>query len=156
MLRVQNEYAKNKVQTRVSRVKAKRTGQIERETNIPKGMQLHPEVYSWKRFHLDYAMHSGIRIFNILPQFYVSSSTACFKEALKAVSLGNSARQLRQPGLMVIARRHYGEAIAALNVALNDPLLIADDSVLLTMFLFSLFEVRNLWLILFSCASRWL
>lgn len=49
---------------------------------------------------------------------------------------------------MVQARRHYGKAITALNTALNDPVLTADDSILVTLFLLSLFEVRYFRLVL--------
>lgn len=78
----------------------------------------------------------------------MSSSSTCFQEALDAVTLVSSARQLQQSGLMVRARRHYGEAIAALNSALGDSVLTADDSVLVALLLLSLFEVRYVWLVL--------
>lgn len=143
MLRVQNKYAENKVQSRVQRVRTQRTEQTGREdTTIPRGVHITAEVNSWNRFYRDYALHSGIALFNVLPRFYTSSSSTCFQEALQAVALVSSALQLHQSGLMVRARRHYGKAITALNVALNDPVLTADDSVLVTLFLLSLFEVR--------------
>lgn len=106
------------------------------------------EVHSWNRFYQDYANHSGITLFNVLPRFYTSSSSTCFQEALHAVTLVSSARQLQQSGLMVQARRHYGEAIKALNATLDDTILTADDSVLVALLLLSLFEVRYLWLVL--------
>ncbi|KAF7158453.1 hypothetical protein CNMCM5623_003456 [Aspergillus felis] len=142
MLRVQNKYAENKVQTRVQRVKRQRTERIGRDdTTIPRAVHISAEVHSWNRFYRDYAIHSGISLFNVLPRFYTSSSSTCFQEALQAVALVSSARQLHQSGLMVRARQHYGKAIMALNAALNDPVLTADDSVLVTLFLLSLFEM---------------
>ena len=150
MLRVQNEYAKNKVHTRVQRVRAERIEQAKREAAIPRGAHITAEVHSWNRFHQEYANYSGIRVFHVLPKFYASSSSMCFQEALMAAALGSSARQLHQSGLMVMARRHYGKAITALNVALNNLAIAADDSVLMTMFLLSLFEVRYMWLVLSS------
>lgn len=147
MLRLQNNYAKNKVQARVRKVRTKRIEQVGREAaTIPQQVHITAEVHSWNRFYLDYAIHSGIMVFNVLPRFYTSSSSTCFQEALQAVALGSSARQLHQSGLMVMARRCYGKAIIALNIALDDPVLTADDSVLVTMFLLSLFEVRYAWL----------
>ncbi|GIK05390.1 hypothetical protein Aspvir_009499 [Aspergillus viridinutans] len=142
MLRVQNKYAENKVQTRVQKVRTQRMERIRREdTTIPREVHIPAELLSWRRFYRDYAIHSGIALFNVLPRFYTSSSSTCFQEALQAVALVSSARQLHQSGLMVRARQHYGKAITALNVALNDPVLTADDSVLVTLFLLLLFEM---------------
>ncbi|KAF5572858.1 C6 zinc finger domain-containing protein [Fusarium pseudocircinatum] len=108
---------------------------------VPRGVHITAEVHSWNRFYQDYAIHSGIKLFNVLPRFYMSSSSTCFQEALHAVTLVSSARQLQQSGLMVLARRHYGGAITALNVALDDTVLTADDSVLVALLLLSLFEM---------------
>ncbi|GFF79870.1 hypothetical protein IFM60648_06971 [Aspergillus lentulus] len=142
MLRVQNNYAESKVQLRVQKVRTQRTERIGREeTTIPRGVHIPAEVHCWNRFYRDYAIHSGIALFNVLPRFYISSSSTCFQEALQAVALVSSARQLHQSGLMLRARQHYGKAITALNAALNDPVLTADDSVLVTLFLLSLFEM---------------
>ncbi|KAH8803592.1 hypothetical protein F5884DRAFT_824417 [Xylogone sp. PMI_703] len=107
---------------------------------VPRGLHITAEVHSWHRFHRDYAMHSGIPVFNLLSKFYTSSSSTCFQEALQAVTVVSSARQLHQSGLMLRGRQHYGKAIAALNITLNDPVLTADDSVLMALFLLSLFE----------------
>ncbi|KAF5968003.1 C6 zinc finger domain-containing protein [Fusarium bulbicola] len=108
---------------------------------IPRGVHMTAEVHSWNHFYNDYAIHSGITLFNILPRFYTSSSSTCFQEALHAVALVSSARQFQQSGMMVLARRHYGGAITALNVALDDTVLTADDSVLVALLLLSLFEM---------------
>jgi hypothetical protein len=121
----------------------KRIEQAGREVaTIPRGVHISVEMHSWIRFCQDYANHSGIALFNVLPKFFTSSSSICFQEALQAVAVVSSARQLYQSGLMVRARWHYGKAITALNVALDDPVLTADDSVLLALFLLSIFEVR--------------
>ncbi|KAF5543945.1 C6 zinc finger domain-containing protein [Fusarium mexicanum] len=142
MLRMQNKYAEDKVQTRVQKVKTERMEQARREAaTVPRGVHMTAEVHSWNRFYNDYAVHSGITLFNVLPRFYTSSSSTCFQEALHAVTLVSSARQLQQSGLMVLARRHYGKAITALNVALDDTVLTADDSVLVALLLLSLFEM---------------
>ncbi|KAH1581635.1 hypothetical protein KXV95_001372 [Aspergillus fumigatus] len=50
---------------------------------------------------------------------------------------------MRESELMARARHHYSKAISALNSALNDPVLTADDSVLVTLLLFSLFEFMS-------------
>ncbi|KAF5692857.1 C6 zinc finger domain-containing protein [Fusarium denticulatum] len=142
VLRMQNKYAENKVQARVQKAKTGRMEQARREAaTIPRRVHITAEVHSWNRFYQDYAIHSGIALFNLLPRFYTSSSSTCFQEALHAVTLVSSARQLQQSGLMVLARRHYGEAITALNVALDDTVLTADDSVLVALLLLSLFEM---------------
>ncbi|GIK01944.1 hypothetical protein Aspvir_005985 [Aspergillus viridinutans] len=144
MLRVQNTYAERKVQMRVEKVlRMKRREQLARRTAIaiiPPRVHIATEVHSWNHFCSDYAINSGITFFNLLPGFYTNSSSTCCQEALHAVSLASLALKLRQSGLMAQARRHYGKAIIALNVTLNDPVLTADDSVLVTLLLFSLFE----------------
>lgn len=143
MIRTQNDWAKKKVQTRVERV---RTARMERvggmATFIPRGVIIPAELNGWIRFYGDYVANSSIALFKLIPEFYVSSSSSCFHEALHAVALASSARQLRQSRLMVLATCHYGKAIAELNVALNDPVLTAEDSVLMTLFILSLYEVR--------------
>ncbi|PCD23973.1 hypothetical protein BFJ63_vAg10823 [Fusarium oxysporum f. sp. narcissi] len=142
VLRMQNKYAENKVQARIQKAKTERMEQARREAaTIPRGIHMTAEVHSWNRFYQDYANHSGITLFNVLPRFYTSSSSTCFQEALHAVTLVSSARQLQQSGLMVQARRHYGEAIKALNATLDDTILTADDSVLVALLLLSLFEM---------------
>ncbi|KAF5239377.1 hypothetical protein FANTH_9969 [Fusarium anthophilum] len=136
------ERRERRVKTRVEKVKTERMEQARREAaTIPRGVHITAEVHCWNRFYQDYAVHSGITLFNVLPRFYTSSSSTCFQEALHAVALVSSARQLQQSGLMVLARRHYGEAITALNVALDDTVLTADDSVLVALLLLSLFEL---------------
>jgi hypothetical protein len=143
MLRVQNTYAADQVQTRVEKARAKRREQDKREAStVPRGVHIPAEVYGWHHFYNDYSINSGIPLFYIIPKFYTTSSSACFQEALKSVTLASLARQLHRSELMVRARWHYVKAIQALNTVLNDSALIADDSVLVALFLFSFFEVR--------------
>ncbi|KAE8364262.1 hypothetical protein BDV27DRAFT_157992 [Aspergillus caelatus] len=143
LLRMQNAFAKRKVQTRVEKVmSARRSEQQERRvvSSIPCGVHLPAELYSWSHFYRDYAIDSGFTFLNMLPGFYNNSSSPCCQEALHAVTLASLARQRQQSELMVRARWHYGKAITALNLALNDPVMTADDSVLITLLTLSLFE----------------
>ncbi|KAH1334776.1 hypothetical protein KXW65_000768 [Aspergillus fumigatus] len=88
-------------------------------------------------------MGSGITFFNRLPRYYTDSTPTCCREAVHAVALASLARKMRESELMARARHHYSKAISALNSALNDPVLTADDSVLVTLLLFSLFEFMS-------------
>lgn len=140
--RMQNEYAEDKVQTRVKKVKAGRKAYSESVTvGIPSGVNVAVEVHSWNRFYHDYVVDSGIAAFNFLPKFYTGDSSVHLCEALQAVTVASAAQQLQQSGLMVRARSHYGKAIMKLNTALDNKKSNADDSVLITLFLLSLFEV---------------
>ncbi|KAE8141243.1 hypothetical protein BDV38DRAFT_279149 [Aspergillus pseudotamarii] len=143
MLRKQNTFAEKKVQMRVEKVMSvRRREQQERRvvSRIPCGVRFPAELYSWSHFYRDYAIDSGFTFLNILPGFYTNSSSACCQEALHSVTLASLARQRQQSELMVRARWHYGKAITALNLALNDPVMTADDSVLITLLTLSLFE----------------
>ncbi|QMW45771.1 hypothetical protein G4B11_009226 [Aspergillus flavus] len=144
MLRMQNNQVEKKVQARVEKVlKTRRRERFTGRTpiaSIPQGVHIPVEVLSWNQFCSDYAMDSGITFFNILPRYYTDSAPTCCREAVHAVTLASLARKLRESELMARARQHYSKAIAALNIALNDPVLTAEDSVLVTLLLFSLFE----------------
>ncbi|KAB8263145.1 hypothetical protein BDV32DRAFT_136204 [Aspergillus pseudonomiae] len=142
-LRVQNAFAEKKVQMRVEKgLRARRSEQLERlaTTSIPRGVHLPAEIHSWNHFYRDYAVDSGFTFFNILPRFYTNSSSTCCQEALHAVTLASLARQRQESQLMVRARWHYGKAMTALNSALNDQVMTADDSILVTLLTLSLFE----------------
>lgn len=155
MLRPQNTYAENQVQTRVEKVRAKRSEQARRDAGtIPRGVHIAAEVYSWNQFYNDYSISSGIPIFCDIPKFHTNNSSTCFQEALQSVTLASSARQLYRSELMVRARWHYVKAIKTLNNTLNDSTLAADDSVLLALVLFSLFEVSYILLAIFSVYIR--
>ncbi|CAG9950610.1 unnamed protein product, partial [Clonostachys rosea f. rosea IK726] len=124
------------------KVKAGRKAHSESVTvGIPSGVNVAVEVHSWNRFYHDYVVDSGIAAFNFLPKFYTGDSSVHLCEALQAVTVASAAQQLQQSGLMVRARSHYGKAIMKLNTALDNKKSNADDSVLITLFLLSLFEV---------------
>ncbi|CAH0052203.1 unnamed protein product [Clonostachys solani] len=138
---MQNEYAEGKVQTRVEKVKAgRRTCSKSVAVRIPQRVHVAVEVHSWNRFYHDYVVDSGIAAFNLLPKFHTGDPPVHLCEALQAVTVASAARQLQQSGLMVRARSHYGKAIMKLNAALDNQTSNADDSVLVTLFLLSLFE----------------
>ncbi|KAF6809129.1 C6 zinc finger domain-containing protein [Colletotrichum sojae] len=110
---------------------------------LPTNVDLGPEVYTLGRFYTNYATTASIVFFNRLPAHYQAdlSDASHTRHATHAVALASASRQLRQSGLMVEARRHYGKAIARLNQALKDPVRVRDDSNLVTLFLFGMFEV---------------
>ncbi|KAF5006225.1 hypothetical protein FDECE_7385 [Fusarium decemcellulare] len=156
MHRQQNEYAESVVQKRVEKVKQERRELAERRSvTIFRTVPVSAEAHSLRCFYRDYAINSGITLLNILPNFDARGSPRCFQEALQAVALASSARQQYQSGLMVRAWQHYGKAIAALNIALSDPVLILDDSLLVTLFLFSLFELMRLFINYEPCTAMW-
>ncbi|KAK1707360.1 hypothetical protein BDP67DRAFT_527023 [Colletotrichum lupini] len=117
----------------------------EPELVLPKSIQVGPEVLSVNRFYTNYAAQASIMIFSRLPEYYdVDLSDASHaRHATHAVALASASRSLRQSGLMVEARRHYGKAISTLNQALQDPVAVRDDANLVTLFLFGMFEVIN-------------
>ncbi|KAF6832349.1 C6 zinc finger domain-containing protein [Colletotrichum musicola] len=115
----------------------------ELELVLPANVDVGPEVYTLGRFYTNYATTASIVFFNRLPAHYDAdlSDASHTRHATHAVALASASRQLRQSGLMVEARRHYGKAIARLNQALKDPVRVRDDSNLVTLFLFGMFEV---------------
>jgi hypothetical protein len=146
MLRIQNDHTKERVEKRVTAARTRRLLEAENvAANVPKGIQIAPEVHCWNRFYRDYIVNSDVALFEVLPEFYDNSQMSCFQEALSAVTLASSAQQLGQPALMRRARRHYGRAMAAISPVLGHHSLCAEDSVLLTLFLFTLFEVSHVY-----------
>jgi hypothetical protein len=142
VFRLQNDYAETKVQERVQQVRTARMQQAEIEATVPRSVSISPQTQSLSRFYHDYVTSSGISLFRILPWYRESNPTAYFQEALQAVALLSLARQRHSSDFLIQARGHYGRSIVALNIALSNPSLTADDSVLLALFLVSLFEVR--------------
>ncbi|KAF6838402.1 C6 zinc finger domain-containing protein [Colletotrichum plurivorum] len=98
-------------------------GGQEMELVLPANVDVGPEVYTLGRFYTNYATTASIVFFNRLPAHYEAdlSDASHTRHATHAVALASASRQLRQSGLMVEARRHYGKAIARLNQALKDP-----------------------------------
>ncbi|KAL3428328.1 C6 zinc finger domain-containing protein [Phlyctema vagabunda] len=142
MHRQQNTFAQKHVQARVERKTDERLSEqaLGAATLIPRSIDTGPELYSLNRFCADYSTFSGIAFFSVLPDLYHKSSENCYHEAMQAVAVASSSRQLRQSGMMVHARHHYGRAIAELNIGLRDPVRAGDDSLLVTLFMLGLFE----------------
>ncbi|KXH63939.1 hypothetical protein CSAL01_05146 [Colletotrichum salicis] len=117
----------------------------EPELALSKSIQIGPEVLSVSRFYTNYAAQASILIFSQLPEYYdIDLSDASHaRHATHAVALASASRSLRQSGLMVEARQHYGKAISTLNQALQNPVAVRDDANLVTLFLFGMFEVIN-------------
>ncbi|KAJ0415648.1 hypothetical protein BJY00DRAFT_253676 [Aspergillus carlsbadensis] len=142
VFRLQNDYAETKVQRRVQQARTARMQQAEIEATVPRSVSISPQTQSLSRFYHDYVTSSGISLFWILPWYRENNPTAAyFQDALQAVALLSFARQRHSPDLLIQARGHYGRSIVALNIALSNPSLTADDSVLLALFLLSLFEL---------------
>ncbi|TEA19746.1 hypothetical protein C8034_v008835 [Colletotrichum sidae] len=110
---------------------------------LPQTITIGPEVYSLNRFYVNYATTASIVFFERLPVHYTNdlSDASHTRHATHAVALASASQQLHQSGLMVEARKHYGKAIVTLNQALRDPVRVRDDSNLVTLFLFGMFEV---------------
>ncbi|KAI8238084.1 hypothetical protein K4K57_002878 [Colletotrichum sp. SAR 10_99] len=120
----------------------------EPEVILPRTIQIGPEVYTLSRFYANYATTASIVFFNQLPDHYKSdlSEASHTRHATHAVALASAARQLHQPGLMLEARQHYGKAIGILNQALRDPVGARNDGNLVTMFLFGMFELMEMFI----------
>ncbi|KAL0938379.1 C6 zinc finger domain-containing protein [Colletotrichum truncatum] len=116
---------------------------IEPELILPQTIVIGPEIYTLNRFYMNYATNASIVFFNNLPVHYQKdlSDANHTRHATHAVALASASRQLCQPGLMLKARQHYGKAIATLSQALKDPVRVRDDSNMVTLFLFGMFEV---------------
>ena len=81
----------------------------------------------------------------ILPNLYGRSShVEYFSAALEAVSLSGLANQRRSPHLLLQARRCFGRAVKSLNKALDNTDEAKSDQALVTAFLISKYEVRQL------------
>jgi hypothetical protein len=72
-----------------------------------------------------------------------TSSTSLLHKATYALSLGALSNSQQSLSLRIEARREYGRAIKELSVAIKDPLLATTDETLMTILMFSLYEVSQ-------------
>ncbi|TIC89698.1 hypothetical protein CH35J_012678 [Colletotrichum higginsianum] len=135
----------------IARERIRRAEKDDQETRrkrklvLPKTVQVGPEGVSVNRFHTIYTAHTNVFIFSKLPAYYTDGAGGPdhVRHATHAVALLAAAKSLRQPGLMMKARRNYCKALSTLNQALREPKGVQDDANLVTLFLFGLYEVIN-------------
>ncbi|KAK2767363.1 hypothetical protein CKAH01_15257 [Colletotrichum kahawae] len=100
-----------------------------------------PETSSVNKFFTDYTSRSGIAYLASLEENYALQPASLLANAIHAAALASVARQQSQAGLMDRARLTYGKAIREVNRAIQDEVLVRDDSVLVALFVMGFFQV---------------
>ncbi|KAK1981847.1 hypothetical protein LZ30DRAFT_71135 [Colletotrichum cereale] len=114
---------------------------VRRSPAMPKPLQVDSELVCLRQFHSNYACANDFALFSLLTGPTASGPTsAVFEEALRATALVSCAVQMRQVGLMALARRRYGSAIAKISSALQNPARARDDSVIVALLTLGLYE----------------
>lgn len=72
-----------------------------------------------------------------------AADNSCLKLAVEATALANAAHQWRLHDQLTRARFYYGQALAALNVALRDAEKAIGDATLCTLMVLTIYEVRQ-------------
>lgn len=97
-----------------------------------------------QRFWTDYAVHTEVFPENLdfLPVICNKPDHSAYvEEALRAVSFASQANLLNIDWLSTNGAKHYGRALLLLAEALKDPKEATKDTILVAMFLVSLYEV---------------
>ncbi|KAK1590488.1 uncharacterized protein LY79DRAFT_687609 [Colletotrichum navitas] len=111
-----------------------------RRSAVPKQLQVDLEFVWLERFYSNYACADETAWSSLLAGLRASgTSSAAFEGALRATALASSAMQTRQAGLMTLAKRYYGSAIANINSALQNPAMAQDDSVAVALLFLQVF-----------------
>ncbi|EFQ34513.1 uncharacterized protein GLRG_09657 [Colletotrichum graminicola M1.001] len=114
---------------------------VRRRSTVPKQLQVDSEFVWLERFYSNYACADETAWFSLLAGLRASRTTsAAFEGAIRATALASCAMQTRQAGLMVLARRYYGSAIAKINSALQNPTTAQDDSVAVALLAMCIYE----------------
>ncbi|EQB49409.1 hypothetical protein CGLO_11250 [Colletotrichum gloeosporioides Cg-14] len=149
VLRQQDTHAKEHVRKRVERAQRRRAesggGQLQgRNISSPPSAWtpfVGPEMPSVYKFFSDYTSRSGIAYLTSLKDCYALQPASCLANAIHAAALASVARQQSQAGLMDRARQTYGKAIREVNKAIQNEVLVRDDSVLVALFVMGFFQV---------------
>lgn len=146
IFREQGTYAEIKVTERVRKATLDRENRLLMATSgavIPRGPTIGPDVYAVNKFFTDLAFDSKtLPYLRVLPVFFSPSTrTPCLLEAIPAVALASTARQLRRSDLMSESHRRYGNSLKSLARALADRDSAVSDDTLLTVFLLGLYEI---------------
>ncbi|KAF4475663.1 hypothetical protein CGGC5_v016104 [Colletotrichum fructicola Nara gc5] len=149
VLRQQDAHAKEHVRKRVERAQRRRAeaggGQLQgRNTTSPPPAWtpfVGPETPSVYKFFTDYTSRSGIAYLTSLKDCYALQPASCLANAIHAAALASVARQRSEVGLMDRARLTYGKAIREVNRAIQDEVMVRNDSVLVSLFVMGFFQV---------------
>lgn len=149
-LRRQDAHAAQLVNTRVERSRSRRAEQAGLiDMPVVRTLDFSAETMSVHKFFADYTAQSGVAFLELLADKYTLPSMSCLSAALEATAMASSSRQLRQSGLMTRTRQAYSKAISRIRHAMQDESLIKEDSVLLSLFVLGLFQVRAVRLCLY-------
>ncbi|KAK2022325.1 hypothetical protein LX32DRAFT_603046 [Colletotrichum zoysiae] len=114
---------------------------VRKRSAVPKPLQIDSEFVWLQQFYSNFACTDELSFFSILSDFRESGATsAAFNDVIRATALANCGVQMRQAGLMALARRYYGSAIAKINMALQDPTTAQDDSVAVALLALCIYE----------------
>ncbi|KAK1999383.1 hypothetical protein LX36DRAFT_574392 [Colletotrichum falcatum] len=114
---------------------------VRRRSVVPKPLQPGSEVVCVGEFRSNYACAGEVALFCLMSGLKAPYATsAVFEEALRATALASSAVQTRQAGLMALARRYYGSAVAKINSALQNPVTAQDDSLVIALLTLTMYE----------------
>lgn len=128
------------VRKRVQKAQQRRAG-APAAPPLARTLHVSPEISSLPKFIDDYSSRSGIFFLECLEDRYPSGPASYLSDAIHATALASISRQQCQAGLMVCARRSYGKAVTGIRSIIHQGALVADDSVLVAMFVLGMFQV---------------
>ncbi|KAF2087193.1 hypothetical protein K490DRAFT_57251 [Saccharata proteae CBS 121410] len=152
IFRNQNGYAEEKVKAREALVVGAREDHSLQEivvfnaNALPRPCSMNIDDLAIQRFFNDFVVAPNspnlLGYLDFLPSMASrSGKLRCLDEALASAALANQCKGLKEPRLLPVARRRYGQALTAVNEALRDPELMRNDDVLLVIVLLGIFEV---------------
>ena len=152
MFRRQEAWAEQMVARRVNQTKRLR-GDVEAKATVAltsirlpsNQVNLDMEACAVHRFYREYAYTAGTApfLYLVAPLAEQSSTPACLKSALHAVSLATTAKQLKRHEMMLRAKQYYGLALEDHAAALGQPEVARHDGVVLALSLLGLYEVSK-------------
>jgi hypothetical protein len=136
IFRDMNGVAEKKVETRVQILLKERKGS---SPNLPDELTI-----AVAKFFADYCPPSDVVVSNttVLQVLYeYPDACDCFKEALHAAALRNTANKAGLEQMEIDAERAYGRALSTVTSILKDPLRSKQDTTLATLYLLGFYEV---------------
>jgi Fungal specific transcription factor domain len=79
----------------------------------------------------------------LFPMYMDSAEDSVLRQATSAVALATLSNSYRARELRMEAHRAYGKALRAVSPLINDPVMARSDELLMSILLFSLYEVRS-------------
>ena len=116
-----------------------------KESEVPRSCTIKPEHYAVNGFYREYTVQTGyMRILDFLPEMCERAAIPeCLQTALEATALAAMGQRLSKSDLLLLSRARFGTALKSVSRLIQDPRTAKDDSVLVSVFLFGMYEVSK-------------